>query len=283
MPHLSFPPPTDHQEFERLIAEIARTHWWASLVSANGRAGQAQNGVDVNVTTTDQRFIGIQCKLTTKTLSIGTVEKEIGQARNYKPELNEFIVATTAKSDAGLLEAVRLLPAQKFKVAIWSWNEINNFLNRLAPLGLDYARRVILGSVEDIEREHAAYIREALDRPAFLHSAHAERNFHDQRQAIKDTSKFLRTGYLYTRDGHLVSQLPYSRYSETYSAELAAVLRAVDSLDRHLPRTISALLDSQHKDHAAARATVEVKRLRVLDEANKMLGRMELELLPKTI
>jgi hypothetical protein len=139
-----------------------------------------------------------------------------------------------------------------------------------------------MGSADKIENEHATYVREALDRPGFLHTGHAERSFIDQRQAVKDTSAFLRTGDLYTRDGILVSQLPYLRYSEEYSKELDGIVSALDTFDSHLSRNMQALLNTDSLGHIAARVDSDKKRLRVLAAANRMFRRKGLPELSPT-
>jgi hypothetical protein len=102
---LNFPPPIDDPAFERLMAQLAQPVLNAQTVNLNGRQGQAQHGVDVSVLLPDDTYAGIQCKLTTKALTIATVKEEIAKAQDYKPTLSRFIVATTAPSDAPLQQA----------------------------------------------------------------------------------------------------------------------------------------------------------------------------------
>lgn len=110
MAHIDFPPPSDEQAFERLIEELAKPVLNGQTVELNGRRGQSQQGVDVSVSLYTGEQVGIQCKLTTKSLSLSTVTSEVANARGYKPELDKFIVATTARSDARLQEQVRAFP-----------------------------------------------------------------------------------------------------------------------------------------------------------------------------
>lgn len=272
MASLNFPPPADHQEFERLVADIAEPVLHTPNVHLNGRVGQSQAGVDISVTTVDGAQVGIQCKLTTGSLAMATVRQEIVKARGYSPPLDRFIVATTARSDSALQREVRELPPERFSVEIWSWDEINNHMNRLPGVGIPYAEHVLLGSAPEAERQHAEHLREALDRPAFLRRAHAEHSFIDQRQAVKDTSSFLRTGRLYTRDGQFVSGLPYRRYSPDYASRLEAVLKAVDGLDNHLGRSLDSLMNSSRRDHVAVTIELDSKRLAVLKAANRIFA-----------
>ena len=178
----------------------------ARSVELNGRRGQAQQGVDVSVERhTGRAEVGIQCKLTIKALTLAVVKAEVAQASKYQPALAQFIVATTSRSDARLQEAVRKLPRENFSVSIWNWDQINDWLNRYAAAGISYVQHVLLGERPAAERTHAEALRIALDRPAFLRAAFAEHNFDHQIEAIKDTSQFLRTGYLHTRDGQFVT------------------------------------------------------------------------------
>ncbi|MFZ5848874.1 MAG: hypothetical protein ACOYX5_15990 [Actinomycetota bacterium] len=280
-PHLNFPPPSDEQAFERLVEELATPVLNARTVELNGRKGQSQQGVDVSASLYDGTQVGIQCKLTGKALKVATVTEEIAKARSYRPPLDRFIVATTARSDARLQEQVRSLPSESFSVEIWSWDQINGWLNRYAAAGLSYVQHVLLGATTQAEHAHADALRVALDRPALVRSADTEHNFADQFDAIKDTSTFLRTGYLYTRDGHfVVGVLPLRNYSDDYVALVSPVLRALDALDRHLRRRISDLLDPSSPRHAEAAARLDTKRIAVLTAGNKVFATLDIDLVP---
>lgn len=272
MAHIDFPPPSDEQAFERLIEELARPVLNGNTVELNGRRGQTQHGVDVSVTLHTGEHVGIQCKLTTKSLSLATVTAEVANARGYLPSLDKLIVATTARSDARLQEQVRALPEERFSVEIWNWDQINGWLNRYAAAGISYVQHVLLGARPQAEQGHAEALRIALDRPAFVRSADAEHNFDHQIEAIRDTSMFLRTGYLYTRDRQfVVGVLPLRSYSDEYVDLASPVLRAIDALDAHLRRRIDDLIDRSAPRHAEAAASLDTKRVAVLTAGNKVL------------
>lgn len=283
MQHINFPPPADEQAFERLVAELAAPVLNARGAELNGRRGQAQQGVDVNIELHTDELVGIQCKLTTKALTLAVVKAEVAQARNYQPALDRFIVATTSRSDARLQEAVRKLPKEKFSVSIWSWDQINDWLNRFAAAGISYVQHVLLGARPAAERAHAEALRIALDRPAFLRAALAEHNFDHQIEAIQDTSKFLRTGYLYTRDRQFVTGvLPLRSYSEEYVKLADPVKTAIDNLDSHLRKSIRELRDYNHSKHAESAAILDVKRIKVLTVANKVFAAQGVDPIPIT-
>lgn len=270
MTHLQFPPPVDAPAFERLMSELAVPVLSAAAAELNGRQGQSQQGVDVSVALHDGRYVGIQCKVTIGSLSLKTVEEELAKAQNYKPALSRFIVATTARSDARLQEAVRALP-KRFPVDIWSWDQINDWLNRYAAAGISYAQHVLLGNPGDAEQRHAEALRVALERPALLRPADTEHNFDEQFEAIRDTSAFLRTGYLYTRDRNLVTGvLPYRSYSDEYVALVTPILGALDGMDAHLRRRMRDLQDWSSLEHADAVVKLDAKRVAVLTAGNKL-------------
>lgn len=271
MAHLNFPPPTDHQAFERLLEDIAPATLRADSAHVNGRSGQAQAGVDVNVRTQQGEVIGIQCKLTTGALKLATVTGEIEKARGYKPSLDRLIVATTADTDAGLQEDVRNLPKEDFEVDLWFWPYINNQLNRSPGAALDYAQQVLVGAPGDAEKEHAKHLQVAIDRPAFLHDEHHERSFNSQGDAVKDTLKFLKTGVLYTRDEELVGALPFRHYEDKYAKKLEQVIKAVERMDRHLSTNRQTLLGPPSAEFTRASSTLQILRLDVIDKVNAVL------------
>lgn len=201
------------------------------------------------------------------------------KAKKYVPQLTHFIVATTSPSDAVLQMELRKVKAP-FKLSLWSWDEINNHLNRLPGVALDYVQSVLMGSAKASELQHATHLREALDRPALLYGAHAARDFVVQLKALKDTSAFLRTGLLYTRTDALVSGLPYRRYSERYADALARVVDRVAKLDSFTGQQLAVLTDPAHPQHQRSLNEAEKRRIAVLDAANAILEEWDLPVLP---
>jgi len=281
MAHLDFPPPTDEQAFERLIEQLATPVLNARSVELNGRRGQAQQGVDVSVQANNGSRIGVQCKLTGKALTLSTVTAEVEKARTYKPTLDRFIVATTSRSDARLQEDVRALPPESFTVEVWNWDQISSWLNRYAAAGVDYVKHVLLGGIDNAEQAHAEALRLALDRPALLRSSDVEHNFYEQFEAIKNTSMFLRTGYLHTREGQfVVGVLPLRNYSEDYVKLATPVLKALDALDAHLHRRMADLQDRSSANHAEAAAHLDTRRIAVLSAGNKVFTAKDIDVIP---
>ncbi len=131
-------------------------------------------------------------------------------------------------------------------------------------------QHVLLGTRPQAEQAHAEALRIALDRPALVRSADTEHSFDHQFEAIKDTSMFLRTGYLYTRGRQFViGVLPLRSYSDEYVEVASPVLRALDALDAHLGRRMKELVDQSAPRHAEAAANLDTKRVAVLTAGNK--------------
>lgn len=98
----------------------------------NGRAGQAQCGVDVvGRPIYSTGWAGVQCKdkdsQLGSELKIPDLVDECLKARNFIPHLNTFTVATTAPRDSNIQIYARRLNAMNtrpFDVHVWSWDDI---------------------------------------------------------------------------------------------------------------------------------------------------------------
>lgn len=122
------PLPSNWQEFESITQSALKIRENWSDFSKNGRGGQKQYGVDVfgNI---NGRKIGAQCKLTFKVLSISTIDKEISNAKLFKPQLDYLLICTTAPRDAKLQSYVWNMK-QEFSVNILFWDDITSELEK---------------------------------------------------------------------------------------------------------------------------------------------------------
>ena len=128
------PKPTDEQAFERASLVLWRGLLCDPNVQRNGRRGQGQNGVDLfGVRNGDPaHVVGIQCKLKGdgRELTAKEVRHEVSESLNFRPELREFFIITTAPDNADLQELARELSVeQKVKgrsilFYIWGWNTL---------------------------------------------------------------------------------------------------------------------------------------------------------------
>lgn len=121
-------PPQDWNEFEDLCAALLVEEWRTPYVTRHGRQGQAQQGVDISARPPHLQggFSGAQCKAMPE-LTFAEVEAEVRKAKAFAPRLQEFLVMTTAPSDAELQRSVRTLSARRsipFRVELWAWSDI---------------------------------------------------------------------------------------------------------------------------------------------------------------
>ena len=138
----------------------------------NGRSGQPQKGVDVyGYRNRDvAQLVGVQCK---KKLDAGVTEKELrdelGKAKAFKPQLKEFILATTASRDQAIQTIARTITDELSKtdrpinVVVWGWDDIEEHAskyedayNAFDPTFNPYAKR----AYEKLE----ATFQQAVDR-----------------------------------------------------------------------------------------------------------------------
>jgi len=188
-----------------------------ALAQKIGRVGQAQHGVDVyGQWLPSKSRIGIQCKrmdeldeqnqprpggAVTKRLLYGEYEK----ALEFKPKLDEWILATTAKRDEKAQRLARLLDKDSqdrgdFAVRIWFWDDYRSYLNNFGELQRQYYRHVLnVRSSKDIDKLTLEVYAHAFSRPAFQDPIYSE-NADDFLQAIKDTMRALNTGELVDRE-----------------------------------------------------------------------------------
>ncbi len=127
--------PENWQDFENLCKKL-----WGEIfeipseIKKNGRSGQNQQGVDiVGIPKGENFYVGIQCKgkdeYAQKKLSEKEVDKEIKLAKEFKPKLGKFIIATTANKDASIEEYVRLKDQENdFKILLFCWEDIADLI-----------------------------------------------------------------------------------------------------------------------------------------------------------
>ena len=135
---LQIPPPTNWQDFESLCCDLWREIWKDPNTQKNGRQGQAQHGVDVygrpNLGTL---WAGIQCKgkdnFADNTLTEKELRDEVDKAKSFKPNLSEYIIATTGVKDAKIEKIAREITDEHLKngmftVTIIGWDDVISLL-----------------------------------------------------------------------------------------------------------------------------------------------------------
>lgn len=132
-------PPKLWQEFEEFCADL-----WGQILNdeytqMHGRTRQPQYGVDVfGQKNGNGDWVGIQCKGKDarygKEVSGDELKAEVEKAKNFKPPIKEFILATTAQTDAKIQKVARkITEAHKkkklFRVVVLGWGEIQRQLS----------------------------------------------------------------------------------------------------------------------------------------------------------
>jgi hypothetical protein len=253
------PPPANWQDFQSLIADVAKSRYVEDSVQEYGRQGQRQDGVDVYAVDVLEKRIGIQCKETkSQKLTSKIVDDEIAKAKNFKPALNLFIIATTARTDAVLQAHVNQLNsanALNFKVQLWFWDDINQFINRShAVMSSSYRAFQEHFGVSEV-KNHLSAIRLSFDRSAFVDDFMFERNYQDFEQALVATKAMLKTGFLYdTWSRSLVAQtIPSSMIGdEQYQKFVCKIEAVLESMYQSFLRDIRK--DFKSPNHLVERA-----------------------------
>lgn len=142
-PRKEIPPPKGDDDFEDLALFLFRAVWQDPGAKLHGRSGQGQDGVDLYG---EDRFggsglNGIQCKqhgsatpVKDKDL-VAELRAEVEKAKSFKPPLQRFIFATTARRSATLDQEARNLTEQHEKAGLFAvealgWEDIEDLLRR---------------------------------------------------------------------------------------------------------------------------------------------------------
>ncbi|MBP1060014.1 hypothetical protein JOE51_001481 [Bradyrhizobium japonicum] len=128
-----YAPPRYWEQFEELCADVFQSQFGDPTLVRYGRAGQAQQGIDILARNGVVYPIGLQCKKKSqwpvRTLTKADVSAAIDEASKFKPPLREFYILTTAPDDAALQAHVATLNQKReaeslFRVVVLGWGEI---------------------------------------------------------------------------------------------------------------------------------------------------------------
>jgi hypothetical protein len=128
-----YAPPRYWEQFEELCADVFQSQFGDPALVRHGRAGQAQNGIDILARNGVVYPIGLQCKKKSqwpvRKLTRTDVTAAIDEASKFDPALKEFYILTTAPDDAGLQAHVAALNEKReeeglFRVVVLGWGEI---------------------------------------------------------------------------------------------------------------------------------------------------------------
>ncbi len=152
------PPPSDWQAFERLARDLFAAHWNDPMAELNGRAGQAQAGVDVYGTNaTTGKIEGVQCKGKDgrygHSVTQAELREEVGKALTFKPALSHYYLVTSGVADVAVQEEARLITAEhakagKFPVRVFGWDQLLAILKNHKKVAREHFRALHLALSE---------------------------------------------------------------------------------------------------------------------------------------
>lgn len=130
--NITLPKPKNWQDFENQMWVLFVCVLGDPNTQKNGHQGQSQNGVDIfGYRNNNHSLVGVQCKekyeneITDKEL-----HAEVKKAENFKPQLDEFIMVTTAPRDQKIQETARLITRDleetdhPMRVSVWGWDDV---------------------------------------------------------------------------------------------------------------------------------------------------------------
>lgn len=128
-----FPKPKDWDTFEEIVCDVFARKLNNHNLQRYGRSGQRQSGVDI-AGLTEEGLLGIQCKHhPAGSITTSEIDDEIAKSEDFRPELDEFTIATSADRDATAHSHVLQLSKRreaenKYPVAIKFWQDIYGWL-----------------------------------------------------------------------------------------------------------------------------------------------------------
>ena len=133
--HSTLPRPS-WEEFEHMVADIARMDSHSADVSLYARKGQEDHGVDVYSSMNSNGDIcGYQAKRRSEANSISEsdIDEEISSAEAFEPSLSKYVIMTTAQQDKPTQDLVRRksnerVRNEKFPVDINMWGDISRMI-----------------------------------------------------------------------------------------------------------------------------------------------------------
>lgn len=277
------PPPSNWQDFQILIAEVAKVKYISDSVQEYGRQGQAQNGVDIYATDVFGKSIGIQCKETkTNAITNKKIDTEIKNAINFKPSLDLFIITTTQRIDVKLQQYINEMNKDnkiKFKLQIWFWDDINQEINRSRDVMQSSYSAYLESFGKDEMTNHLNALKLTFNRPAFIDNFLYERNYDDFEMALVSIKAMLKTGFLY--DNYLkklIMQVPPSSMIGDSSYQKFTV-----KIENNLETLYQSYLRDKHKQISNPNQLSEkageynIKRRKIVEILNKEFLKFEID------
>ena len=152
MSKYQYPTLTNEKEFELLINDLCKKEFDLYHFQLYGRKGQKQNGIDGIALDSENNLIVYQCKNKLLNREDKKIQEElindlINEVKLTKEDfidnrgytLKYFIFANSFKQDTRIQNKANELTSQYgFNVIVWSWDEIENLLNKYMDISLKY-------------------------------------------------------------------------------------------------------------------------------------------------
>ena len=128
-------PPGNWEKFEDLCLDIFRAQWGDPYAAKNGRRGQPQHGTDISGYPRHAagQLHGVQCKgkdvLYGAAVTEAELEAEVEKALKFEPQLDCWLLVTTAPKDASIEAVARRITARHalkglFSVRVFGWEDL---------------------------------------------------------------------------------------------------------------------------------------------------------------
>jgi hypothetical protein len=154
-----FPKPKDADTFEDIVRDVFARVYKNNNLQRYGRSGQKQHGVDI-AGLSEGKLIGIQCKNhPLGRISQTEIAEEITRSENFQPELDEYVIATSADRDVDIHSFVlnisqSRMAQHKYPVAIKFWDDIYDMLSDYPDLVYKHFTKYF--PLSELEHIHSA-------------------------------------------------------------------------------------------------------------------------------
>lgn len=148
------PPPADWQAFERFTRDLFAAHWNYPTAEMNGRAGQAQAGVDVyGINFTTGKLEAVQCKGKDgrygHSVTKEELRAEVDKALTFKPQPSHYYLVTSGAADVAVQEEARQISAAhaaegKFPVQVFGWEQLLGLLQNYPKVARAHFRPLLV-------------------------------------------------------------------------------------------------------------------------------------------
>jgi len=199
------PPPQSWDEFEDMCCLVWGREWKDANTKRHGRSGQKQAGVDVygQKDGKAEQWMGVQCKGKDNNygheLTEKEIDREIKKAKKFRPQLKEFIFATTTPRNTKVEAHIRKksdesAQAGSFRIGVAFWEDIVLKLkgHRDLLIQFDYEQDPGFGEMKDVLQSLKGEVRQ-------LTEAQQQSNPDFQKMFdtwIGQTDKLLEKGYI---------------------------------------------------------------------------------------